>query len=112
MPLRVNYKNRIGYYTETQQYKDMPARSFKVWFCHANALCAMIHFFKNEKNEREAQLAGFFADIKHAKRCIEDGYFNQWSKCHNFHFFAKEMDADLWKLVKLMTKHGIKITIE
>lgn len=98
----------MGYYIIRWDNKD-----YKVWFCHANALCAMLHFYKDEKDGKKVdmvQLLGFFADIKHAKACLADDIFRN---CRCFTFFAKEMNPNMWKLVKLMTtKYGIKITIK
>lgn len=108
MPLRVNYKNRIGYYTQEDKLDDI-VQKHKIWICHANALCAFMYFYRDEKGVNMVQLMGFCGDIQHVKNLIEDGWFDS---CSNFHFFAKEMDADLWKMVKLLAKHGIKVTIE
>ena len=108
MALNVNYKNRFGYYTQT--YGD---KSYKVWFCRANCTCAMMHFYRHEdeqgKTARYCTLAGFFGDLKHAERCIADDFF---ARCKGFTFLAKEMDKEMWGLVKLLTKHGIKVTIK
>lgn len=104
--LNVSYKNRMGYCT----MKDNEGNpKWKIWFCHANALCAMMYFYKDEKEGQMVQLHGFFDDVKHAKRCIENGIFDQYCR---FHFYAKEMDDRMWGMVKAMTKHGIKVTIE
>lgn len=111
MPLNVSYKNRIGYYTDTQEI-DGKKYKYKMWFCHANALCAIMYFYNKEEDGKKVpmvQLHGFFADLNHAKRCIKDGYF---SGCSNFHFKAKEMDKGLWAMVKYMAEQGIKVTIE
>lgn len=108
MPLSVSYKNRIGYYTCTDKL-DEKERKGKIWICHANCLCAFMYFYKETTGANMAQLMGFCVDIQHVKNLIKDDWF---APCSNFHFRAKEMDADLWKLVKLMTKHGIKVTIE
>lgn len=104
--LNVSYKNRIGYYTLKSQDGQ---NKWKIWFCHANCVCAMMHFYKDENKVDMVQVYGFFSDDTHAKRCIEDGFFDD---CSGFHFYAKEMDNRMWKLVKLMTKKGIKVTIE
>lgn len=109
MALRVNYKTRYGYYLD----KSADGKTRKVWFCRANALCAMINFYREEKEGKRVdmvQLCGFFADKRHAKACIEDGFFNRNT---GFTFFAKELDnANIWELIKLLTKHGIKVTIK
>lgn len=72
----------------------------------------MIHFYRDEKDGKRVdmtQLMGFFVDLKHANNCIKDNFFN---KCSGFTFFAKELDDDLWKMVRLMAKNGIKVTIK
>lgn len=110
MALHVTYTNRLGYFTR----KALNGETCKVWFCRANALCAMMHFYREEKDGKRhdmVQLWGFFADTKHAENCIKDGFFND---CSNITFNAKECaDAtNIWKLIKLLTKYGIKVTIK
>lgn len=107
--LNVSYKNRIGYYTLTSQDGQ---NKWKIWFCHANALCAMMYFYNEKKDGKKqsmVQLHNFFVDLEHAKRCIKNDTFHD---CSNFHLYAKEMDDKMWKLVKIMTKNGIKVTIK
>lgn len=108
MPLSVSYKNRIGYYTHTDKLDDKERKS-KISICHANCLCAFMYFYKETTGANMAQLMGFCVDIQHVKNLIKDEWFTPYS---NFHFFAKEMDADLWKMVKLLAEAGIKVTIE
>lgn len=108
MPLNVSYKNRIGYYTQEDRLEDIVQKR-KVWICHANALCAFMYFYKDENGVCMAQLMGFCANLEHVKRLIEDDWF---APCSNFHFRAKEMNAELWKMVKLLAKAGIKVTVE
>ena len=107
MSVSVSYDNRIGYCTLTQK-----ENKFKIWFCHMNGLCAMMYFYNAMKDGKKVpmvQLHSFFNDVKHAERCIKNNFFADYS---NFHFYAKEMDDRIWKLAKIMTKHGIKVTIE
>ena len=108
MPLNVSYKNRIGYHYQEDRLDDIVQKR-KVWICHANALCAFMYFYKDEHGKDMAQLMGFACDIQHVKNLIENGWF---APCSNFHFFAKEMNADLWKMVKLLAEAGIKVTVE
>lgn len=110
MALYVNYKNRLGYFTR----KSLDGKSRKVWFCRANALCSMIYFYRTEedgKRKDKVQLWGFFADVRHAEKCIKDGFFND---CSNFTFNAEECAnaENIWKLIKVLTKYGIKVTIK
>ena len=114
MALRVNYRNRYGFYTQTFKTAE-GEKSYKVWFCRANCTCAMIHFYKREdengKMATYVDLGGFFADLKHAGRCVADGFFNN---CSGFTFKAQEIadSPEMWKLIKMLTKHGIKVTIK
>lgn len=107
MSVNVSYVNRIGYCTLKQG-----ENKFKIWFCHMNGLCAMMYFYNEVEDGKKTpmvQLYAFFSDLTHAKRCIKNDFFADHS---NFHFYAKEMDNEMWKLVKIMTNHGIKVTIE
>ena len=107
MSVNVSYVNRIGYCTLKQG-----GNKFKIWFCHMNGLCAMMYFCNKVEDGKKvpmAQLYAFFGDVEHAKNCINNDFFADHS---NFHFYAKEMDNEMWKLVKIMTNHGIKVTIE
>lgn len=107
MSVNVSYVNRIGYCTLKQG-----ENKFKIWFCHMNGLCAMMYFYNEVEDGKKipmVQLHAFFGNLTHAKRCINDDFFEGYS---NFHFYTKEMDNEMWKLVKIMTNHGIKVTIE
>lgn len=110
MALHVNYKNRLGYFKK----QSLDGKWRKVWFCRANALCSMMYFYREEKDGKRhdmVQLWGFFADVKHAERCIKDGFFRD---CKDFTFDAKECEdlTNIWKLIKVLTKNGIKVTIK
>lgn len=104
--LNVSYENRIGYYTRTWNGND-----YKVWFCHANCLCAEVYFYKDEDDRDMVSLQRFYADITHLKNYLK-GSKAAYADCKDFHFYAKELDKDLWKMIQLLTKHGIKVTIE
>lgn len=109
--LRVNYKNRIGY-CYLRDSDDKP--KWKIWFCHANCVCAMVYFYKeisadDGKNHQMAQVNGFFTDMGHAKRCINRGFFDRYCR---FNFYAKELDDRMWKMIRIMAKNGINITIK
>lgn len=111
MALHVTYTNRLGYYTQTSEDGKT---SWKIWFCRANALCSMMYFYREQKDGKrvdKVQLCGFFADTKHAENCIKDGFFRN---CKGFTFNAKECadSTNIWKLIKLLTKYGIKVTIK
>lgn len=105
MALHVSYKNRMGYcYCDNVDR----TRKVKIWFCHANCLCAMMNFYKDE-NGKANRLHSFLLDIGHAKNCIKAGLFKDYS---GFTFFAKELTDEMWRLIKMMTKNGIKVTIK
>lgn len=104
MALQVDVKHPIGCYTHKfGQHKS------KNLICPANALCAMVHKYDHPAHGTTIDLCGFFADIQHAKKCIENGYFSQ---CSGITFYAKALDNNHWKLIKVMTKNGIKVTIK
>lgn len=109
MALHVNYKNRMGYcYCDNVDR----TRKVKIWFCHANALCAMMNFYKAEEDGKKvdmARLHSFLLDLGHAKNCIKADLFKDYS---GFTFYAKELTDEMWRLIKMMTKHGIKVTIK
>lgn len=109
MALHVTYTNRIGYFTLKSRDSE---HTWKLWFCHANAMCAMMYFWRETKENKRrdmVKLWGFFQDAKHAEACIKDGFFRD---CTGFTFIAKEMGENSWKLVKILTKYGIKVTIK
>lgn len=91
MALRVYYKNRIGWYTSTEEYPDMPVRKFKKWMCHANV-----------------DLIAFWCDTGHLKRALKEGAYHG---ADDFHFFADQMDEDVWRAVKILVNAGKKVTI-
>lgn len=53
---------------------------------------------------------GFFGDLVHARNCIKDADF--FKNCTGFTFFANELTPDMWKLVKMMSKNGIQVTLK
>ena len=120
MALNVSYRNRIGYYTKTEDWpKDEPERKFKNWICHANCLWADMYFYKvredyeqfgtkYKKGDKMAQVIAFWCDTGHLKRALKDGAYHG---ADDFHFFADQMDADIWKAVKILAEAGKKVTI-
>lgn len=103
--LNVSYKKRIGYFTLTQG-----ENKFRIHICHANCLCAMCEFYKNESGEEMVQLVSFFHDMTHAKRCFKDDVFlYDWD---NFVFHAKECNNEMWKFIRLLADNGKKVTIK
>jgi len=120
MALNVSYVNRIGYYTKTEKWPDEPDRKFKNWMCHANVdLWADMYFYKVsedheefgkklKKGEKRVQLIGFWCDLGHLKRAMKDDCYRG---SDDFHFFADQMDADIWKAVKVLVEAGKKVTI-
>lgn len=107
MALHVSYRNRMGYC-----YCDNVDRTgkAKVWFCHANALCAMMNFYKEENGEEWTNLHCFFADIEHLKRCAKDGLLDHYKA--GITLYAKAMDNNLWKMARIFAESGIKVTIK
>lgn len=119
--LNVSYKNRIGWYTKTEEWPDMPVRKYKNWMCHANVdLWADMSFYKvkedyeqfgikYKKGDKMAQVIAFWCDTAHLKRALKDGAYYG---ADNFHFYADQMDADIWKAVKILAEAGKTVTIE
>ena len=64
--LRVDYKITYGE-IKVRQKTDNRLVTVKIHW--ANALCAFIHHYKNEKGEKMVQLISFFADEQHIKNC-------------------------------------------
>ena len=77
-----------------------------------NGLCAMMYFYNEVEDEKKipmVHLHACFSDLTHAKRCINNDFFTGYS---NFHFYAKELNNDLWRMIRVMTEKNIKVTIE
>lgn len=117
--LNVSYRNRIGYYTKTEKWPDEPEQKYKNWICHANCLWADMHFYKvkedyerygkqYKKGDNMAQLIAFWCDTKHLKNALKDDAYHS---ADDFHFYADQMDADIWKAVKILAEAGKKVTI-
>lgn len=105
MSLIVDYKKRIGYYTQTAG----PERKFKNWMCHANVkLWADMYFYTDKEGTKMTQLIAFWCDTTHLKNAMKDGFYND---ADNFHFFADQMNANIWKAVKILVEAGKKVTI-
>ena len=105
--LNVDFNNRIGYYT---LHSQDGTQKWKIWFCKANALCAEIYFYKDETGEDMAKLHSFYGDVEHVRRCAKNGHLHGYEK--GVTFYAKELDNDLWKMVKIFAENGIKVTIK
>jgi hypothetical protein len=71
-----------------------------------------MYFYKDEKDVDMVQVQCFYADLQHFKNCLKDKSLKLYEDCKDFHFYEKELDKDLWKMIKVMTDNGIKVTIE
>ena len=120
MAVNVSYGNRIGYYTKTEIWPDEPEQKYKNWICHANCLWADMYFYKvkedferfgkkYKKGDKMCQLIAFWSNPKHLKDALRDGAYE---RADDFHFFADQMDAEIWKAVKILAEAGKKVTIE
>lgn len=107
MALHVDFENRIGYYT---LHSQDGSKKWKIWFCHANALCAEIYFYKDENGEEMANLHSFFGDVEHLRRCAKAGLLTNYGA--GVTLYAKEMNNDLWKMARIFAENGIKVTIK
>lgn len=105
MALHVDFDHKIGYYTLKQG-----ERKYKIYFCACNALCAEIHFHKDEQGKKRGLLHSFFGDLQHVRNCAKAGCLNHYG--NGVTLYAKEMSNDLWKMAKIFTEHGIKVTIK
>lgn len=109
MAVRVDFNDRIGYYTQVSQDGT---QKWKIWFCRANCLVSEIHFHKDENGEEMADLAGFYMDLEHLKRCAKSGFLTNYGKYDKgITLYAKKMDNDLWKMARIFAEQGIKVTI-
>ena len=117
--LNVSYKNRIGYYTKTERWPDEPERKYKNWICHANCLWADMYFYKvkedyaelgkkYKKGDKMAQVIAFWSNTKHLKLALKEGAY---MGADDFHFFADQMNSEIWASVKLLVNAGKKVTI-
>lgn len=61
-----------------------------------------------KKGDKMAQLIGFWCDTGHLKRAVKDDCYKG---ADDFHFFADQMDANIWKAVKILVEAGKKVTI-
>lgn len=116
MAVRVSYINRIGYYTKIERWPDEPEQKFKNWICHANCLWADMYFYKLKEDCREgkagqkvAQLIAFWHDTDHLKQALKEGAYHG---ADDFHFYADQLDNQIWAAIKVLVKAGKKVTIE
>lgn len=109
MAINVDFKKKIGHCT-LRDKNGVP--TWKITFCEANCLTAMIYFYTDVQDgvkDKRARLNMFFADLKHAKKCVDAGVLNDYCR---FNFYANKMSEDMWRLVRYMTEKGIKVTIK
>lgn len=113
MPLSVNYKITYGEYTEIQDKPDGTKGTYRIKIHWANALCAFIHHYTNDKGEKIAQLVNFYADEKHLKNVIKSWgdpltLGDHYTKVKNvkLNIYYKEAQT----LLKALTKCGYKVT--
>lgn len=110
MAVRVDFNDRIGHYTQVSQDGT---QKWKIWFCRANCLVSEIYFYKDENGEDMANLAGFFMDLEHLKRCTKDGLLTKYGRYDKgITLYAKKMNNDLWKMARIFAEQGIKVTIK
>lgn len=118
MAVNVSYENRIGYYTKVEKWPGEPDQKYKNWICHANCMWADIYFYKlkedtpryGKKGEKMAQLIAFWSNPAHLEDAIKN--CDCYRGADNFHFFADQMDAEIWKAVKILAKYGKTVAIE
>lgn len=105
--LRVNYKNKYGYYKTPE--------GTKIYICESNCMWAEIYIYKNDEGKKKGQLNGFFADSEHLKRFIDNlperfvGYKFVFSAANINKSFEKK---ELWKSIQIITEHGAQVVIK
>ena len=102
--LRVDYKITYGE-IKVRQKTDNRLVTVKIHW--ANALCAFIHHYKNEKGEKMVQLISFFADEQHIKNCEKNFPSHD---CLDF-FMGKIVSVKLnlyYKESNILLKHIVK----
>lgn len=77
--LRVDYTKRMGEWI----IKGGDGEEYKQTLCGCNGLCAMMHFYTDDKGVDMVQLCSFFADEEHAKNCLglSKGTTNIYEDC-------------------------------
>ena len=119
--LNVDYTNPIGWYKMLNADNEI----IKVSLCHANCLWAEMNFYTLEKDcrlgkkgQKMAELVGFAGDIQHlenickalAERRNDADGDQRWIPM-NYHFYAEQMNDDLWDAVQVLAKYGNIVTI-
>lgn len=64
---------------------------------------------KYKKGDKMAQVLGFWTDRQHLKNALKNGAY--WD-VNTFHFYADQMDADIWGAVKVLAAAGKTVIIE
>lgn len=103
--LRVNYKIEYG---EVKVKSLDGSKVFKVKIHPANAMCAFIYHYKNEKGEKMAQLWNFINDKQHIKNIMKDykTLLGEDVISVKLNVFFK----NAFELVVPMSKSGYKVT--
>lgn len=103
--LRVNYKITYG---ELKVKSWDGSKVCKVKIHPANALCAFIYHYKNEKGEKMAQLWNFLGDTQHIKNIMKDYHtlLGEDVVSVKLNVYYKEAQ----QLVVPMAKSGYKVT--
>lgn len=108
MAVNYVYANPVGYFTETQTYCSLK-KEYKVSMLRANCLWAELYFYKDDDGDEMEQFVGFYDDLNHLQKDINDGYLK---KRDDYHFYASAMYEDHWKAVYKLVKAGKRVTIE
>ena len=101
--LRVNYKTEYG----SVRVKNHDGSYATIRIHWANALCAFVYHYKNEKGERMAQLWNFLGDMQHVRNIMKE-YGTLLGKevvSVKLNVFYKEMQ----QLVLPMCQSGYKV---
>lgn len=65
---------------------------------------------KYKKGDKMVQVVGFWTDLAHLKLAIKNAH--AYRNADNFHFYADQMDTDIWRAVKVLAAAGKTVIIE
>ena len=104
--LHVNYTINYGV---VKVRSDVDGKLYKVDIHPANALCAFIYHYKNEKGTKMARLWNFINDKQHIKNIMKEfgNLLGDEVESVKLNLFYKEAQA----LVEPMAKSGYKVEV-
>lgn len=107
MPLRWNWKNKMGEVTVSQNH-DGENKNFKVNIYQGNCLAVFLYEYKDENGKDMYGLYNSFGDLTHAKRIAKEYPTLFWDKVKSIKLNLAYKESE--KLLRLFTKAGHKVT--